>query len=192
MGGAIARGLAADPTFNTADITVCAPNRHQELDALKAEFPEMTVSTDNKDAVLHTDMIIVAVKPWLLATIIDEIAPVADFSRQTLVSIVAGVSCSDILGMLPGGIAPAGVVRVIPNTAIAVMESVNFVTFKDTPQERQDALLKVLEPEVRGAVVLCEGGGNPAVREAVVAAVRAALALPAYKISVHQLTNGWK
>ena len=26
------------------------------------------------------------------------------------------------------------------------MESVNFVTFKDTPQERQDALLKVLEP----------------------------------------------
>ena len=68
----------------------------------------------------------------------------------------------------------------------------SYILVRGQNGEEQPVLLKVLEPEVRGAVVLCEGGGDPAVREAVVAAVRAALALPANKISVHQLTNGGK
>ena len=144
MGGAIARGIAASQP--EVSLSVSSPNRHGELDRLAAYSSSIAVTTSNTECIAEADFIVVAVKPWLLATVIDEIAPVADFSRQTLVSIVDGVSCSDILAMLPGGIAPAGVVRVIPNTAIAVMESVNFVTFKDTPQERQDALLKVLEP----------------------------------------------
>lgn len=75
MGGAIARGLAADPDFCTADITVCSPNNHGELDALKADYPDMNVDTDNEKAILGTDIIILAVKPWLMYDVMDPLSP---------------------------------------------------------------------------------------------------------------------
>ena len=125
MGGAIARGLAADPTFNTADITVCAPNRHQELDALKAEFPEMTVSTDNKDAVLHTDMIIVAVKPWLVYDVMDPLSSYIQWKKQILVSVAAGVPLEELEDL--SLCTPPAVFRVMPNTAISLRKSMTFI-----------------------------------------------------------------
>ena len=125
MGGAIARGLAADPTFNTADITVCAPNRHQELDALSAEFPELTVSTDNKEAVLHTDMIILAVKPWMVYEVMDPLSELIRWERQILVSVAAGVGLEKLEDL--SLCTPPAVFRVMPNTAISIGKSMTFI-----------------------------------------------------------------
>lgn len=50
---------------------------------------------------------------------------------------------------------------------------------------RKKALLKTtLEPTVRGAVVVCDGGGDPAVVERVTEAVRAILGISANRICV--------
>lgn len=134
MGGAIARGLAADPTFNTADITVCAPNRHQELDALKAEFPEMTVSTDNKDAVLHTDMIIVAVKPWFVYDVMDPLSSYIQWKKQILVSVAAGVPLEELEDL--SLCTPPAVFRVMPNTAISLRKSMTFICSRGANEEQ--------------------------------------------------------
>lgn len=92
MGGAIARGLAAGKKVNSSDITVCSPNNHKELDALKAQDAAINVSTDNAKAVEGTDAIIIAVKPWLLDKVMGELAPKIDFERQLIISIVAGTT----------------------------------------------------------------------------------------------------
>lgn len=126
MGGAIARGLAAGSRVATADITVCSPNRRGELDAIKAEYESINVSTDNRLAA-SADVVIVAVKPWLLDEVMQALDGVIDFKRQMLVSIVAGVTL-DRLAAYAGADAPAATVfQLIPNTAISVHQSMTFI-----------------------------------------------------------------
>ena len=56
MGGAIARGLAADTVF-ASEHTIAVSNRTQpKLDAIKAEYPQIETSTDNCQAAAAADM----------------------------------------------------------------------------------------------------------------------------------------
>lgn len=125
MGGAIARGLAADPDFCTADITVCSPNNHGELDALKADYPDMNVDTDNEKAILGTDIIILAVKPWLVYDVMDPLSQKIQWEKQMLVSVAAGITLSQLEDL--SLCTPPAVFRVMPNTAIAVRKSMTFI-----------------------------------------------------------------
>lgn len=131
MGGAIARGIAEKGKVAAKDIIAASPNRHKELDALKEEFPEMNVTTDNIEAA-QADYIVIAVKPWLLTEVLKQIAPALLEHKTTIVSIVAGVSCAEISEMIEY---TAKVVRVIPNTAIAAGESMTFLTTDIATQE---------------------------------------------------------
>ena len=65
-----------------------------------------------------------------------------------------------------------------------------YILVRGASGAEEPILLRVLEPTVRGVVILCEGGGDPGVRESVIAAAKAALAVPANRISVHKLSNG--
>lgn len=125
MGGAIARGLAAGSKVAAADIVVCSPNRHGELDALKAEYPSINVSVDNEAAVNGTEMIILAVKPWVLDPVMDDLKMKIDFQRQMLVSIVAGATLGELANYAFAG--KAAVFQLIPNTAISVHQSMTFI-----------------------------------------------------------------
>lgn len=136
MGGAIARGIAASGIVAVSDIAVCSPNRHGELDALAAEYPGLNVSTDNSLAA-KADYIILAVKPWLLDEVFNAIAADVDFTRQAIVSIVAGVPLSHLEEFAPEGIKPA-VFRLIPNTAISVHESMTFISAANASKEQID------------------------------------------------------
>ena len=135
MGGAIARGIARSKMPAIKCIAVSSPNRHGELEALKSDFPEIVTTTSNSTAVCDADMVVVAVKPWLLDEVMHEIAPSVDFSRQMLVSIVAGVPLSHLAEFAPAEIKPA-VFRLIPNTAIAVGESMTFIASANATDEQ--------------------------------------------------------
>ena len=74
MGGATARGLAIGQHINTQNIYVSNPSRGK-LEAIKAEFPQINITQDNKECVREADMIIIAVKPWKLEELAKEIAP---------------------------------------------------------------------------------------------------------------------
>lgn len=139
MGGAIARGIARSGMSSVQCITVSSPNHHGELDALAREFPLISTTTDNSTAASDADIVIVAVKPWLLDEVMHEIASVADFSRQMLVSIVAGVPLARLAEYAPQGVQPA-VFRLIPNTAIAVGESMTFVAASGASPEQVAAV----------------------------------------------------
>ena len=72
MGGAVARGLAKGSLVKTSDITVSNPSRGK-LEVLKVEFPELNITCENSQAVTGADVVILAVKPWKIQEVIEEI-----------------------------------------------------------------------------------------------------------------------
>ena len=50
-------------------------------------------------------------------------------------------------------------------------------------------LLKVIEPNIRGVAIVCDGGENAAVRENIINAVSAVLDIKTNKISVSKKQN---
>ena len=86
MGSAIAVGLVSTGFIPASDITVTSP-RQATLDRIADACPGITTDTDNAAAVKEADVIILAVKPWLVQSVVEEIAPRIDFRQQTLVSL---------------------------------------------------------------------------------------------------------
>lgn len=122
MGGAIARGLAADAVF-ASEHTIAASNRTQpKLDAIKAEYPQIETSTDNCQAAAAADIVVIAVKPWLIDSVAEGLRPVLT-AGQIIVSVVAGVPFSHLRELF----GTATLFRVIPNTAIAIGESMTVI-----------------------------------------------------------------
>lgn len=72
-----------------------------------------------EQVVLESDIIIIAVKPKDMVDVMGEIKKLA-FAGKLLISVAAGISLGIIEKHLPG----AAVVRIMPNTACAVLESV--------------------------------------------------------------------
>ncbi len=117
IGSAIARGLARSGRLPAKQIIVTRRKTHLSAHLTKEGF---TVQSDNLDAVRRTKVVILAVDPQHLAPLVREIAPALDPKHHVLISIVSGVSIAEILA-LAGKTLP--VVRAMPNTAIAIQES---------------------------------------------------------------------
>lgn len=127
MGGAIARGLASGKLVRAENIMVSDPDA-VKLDELKRSAPGIRTVTDNAEAVIGADIVIIAVKPWLLADVLGRIAPSMDYTVQAIASVVAGVDCDSIKKMADNGSGIDPVVfRIIPNTAISICKSVTFI-----------------------------------------------------------------
>lgn len=137
MGGAIARGLARGTRVAAAAIAVSDVNE-QNLQALKAEFPEMTTTTSNVAVVEDASVIILAVKPWLVETVADEIEKKIDYKKQIVVSVAAGIDFSKLVDFFDSD---ATLFRVIPNTAIDVLQSVSTISSQKASQEQVDLIL---------------------------------------------------
>lgn len=125
MGGGLAHGLLKGEMFNSSDITLANPSQ-RPLDV----FAEAgaSVTTDNKLAAEHSDIVTVAVKPWLVETVLTEIKPVMNYKKQILIVIAAGISSQQITKWMTndnGEMLP--LFLVIPNTAIAELSSMTFI-----------------------------------------------------------------
>jgi pyrroline-5-carboxylate reductase len=157
MGSAIARGLVQGSFFQPEDITVIdiyeAP-----LKALQAYNPGIRIALREYDNVASADIILLAVKPWLINDTLLNIKFHLDYRRQILVSIAAGITIEEINKMLSKSSdeAPLPVLfRLIPNTAIAVRQSVTLISSHNASSEQEDLLLKIFD-ELGSAVLLDE------------------------------------
>ena len=90
MGGAIARGLAKGKLIQSKNIRVSDVSQ-ANLDAIKAFDAEITVGTSNRDMIEGADIIMLAVKPWLVEVIAEEIENKINYEKQIIVLIAAGV-----------------------------------------------------------------------------------------------------
>ena len=80
IGGAIARGLAKGTMFKASDIT-CTAQSDETLEKMRKIDPDFILTHDNVEAARNADIIIIAVKPWRVEMIIDEIKSVLDFEK---------------------------------------------------------------------------------------------------------------
>jgi len=149
IGSAIARGLAASGLYQPCDITLTR-RRVELLEPLRKE--KFTVRQDNHAAVKEAGIIILAVGPRQLEILAREIQPVLDARRHIVISIVSGVSLSQMNGWLNSG---APLVRAMSNTAIAIREA---MTCLSAAPEHQAALAsaKVLFDALGKTLVVAE------------------------------------
>jgi pyrroline-5-carboxylate reductase len=114
MAEALIRGLI-EASFPASQLQVSAP-RQERLDELRDRYGVET-STDNKAVAAWADIVVVAVKPQIVATVLDEITHHLRDSAL-LISVAAGVTTSALESHLP---ATARVVRSMPNTPALVL-----------------------------------------------------------------------
>ena len=139
MGGAIARGLIKGEMFLPSDIAISDVSE-KTLEQLRNINTDWTLSTSNAAIIQDADIIVLAVKPWLVEDIADEIAQKIDYSRQILISIAAGIDLFQ-LGLLFDN--EATIFRIIPNTAIEVLESVSVIASTNASKEQIDAVSSI-------------------------------------------------
>lgn len=119
MGGATALGLAA--ALPQAAITVTAKHA-ATLEKFAARGLRTTL--DNVAAAREAELVVLAVKPWLAESVLEELKPV--LSGKVLVSFAAGIPSAQLLGWLEGA-GVAGAYTVIPNLAVEVGQSMTFI-----------------------------------------------------------------
>lgn len=155
MGGAIARGLTQGTLVAPSNIRVSDLNEGVLAD-LKKYSEGIITTTNNVSAIAGADIVIVAVKPWLVETVIHQIKPHLDYEKQLVVSIAAGITFDQLKELLQNdeGAIPA-IFRVIPNTAIAILQSMTIMASCNAGRE-QEALVKSIFDELGKTVVVEE------------------------------------
>ena len=106
------------------------------------------LSDDNAAVVAASDMIVLAVLPQQLNQLMEQIAGVIDVNRHVVISVASGVSCADIRSKLTDGVE---VIRAMPNTAIAIGQSMTCVATDNAAPAHVDEVVRMFETV--GAVV---------------------------------------
>jgi len=103
--------------------------RVQLLDDLAAKG--ICIEKDNKLAVAEANLIIIAVKPYQAVEVIADIKPVLR-PGQLVASMMTGISLVQLKELLPAGVIP---LRVMPNTAVSLQESMTLIAAPDCTEE---------------------------------------------------------
>ncbi len=117
LGSAIANGLIKKNFCLPEQITITKRNP-DTLSSLKAKG--ITVTNDNSAAVKNADIIILAVKPFQAKEVLESVNGHYQQKNPLLCSVVTGFSLEQIKSATPDHVS---VVRAMPNTAIAIGES---------------------------------------------------------------------
>ena len=86
MGGALIKGWAKSGKID--NITVADKNEAL-LAQFKQEYPALTITTDNVEAVKGADIVVLVVKPWLMKMVLAEVKHALDLDKQIIVSDAA-------------------------------------------------------------------------------------------------------
>lgn len=128
MGGAIACGLAKGTTLDAENITCIDPNP-AALEKMRGTGLPFNLTSDFRKPIKDADILILAVKPYMVEEVISEIRDLIDCRRQILFSVVAGVTFDQLNHYLLQGATHIKPIqfRVMPNTAISIGESMTFI-----------------------------------------------------------------
>ena len=164
MGGAIIQGLIKNGT---------APDRIIAADPMEGsrkraeEKYGIRTTANNAEAVRDSDLIVLAVKPYMAAHVCDEICTELT-DEQIVLSIMAGKRMKDLEDMLGGH---PKIVRAMPNTPCLIGEGmIGYCASKGVTQSEKDAAADILRgvglaeelPEKLMDTVTSVSGSSPA------------------------------
>lgn len=130
LGVAIAEGLLKSGFAKPSQITVTRRTLSR-IEFLKEKG--VTTTDDNARAILENDIIIVALKPYNVKEVLAGLKDKFDSKRHVVISVVTGILLSELSEIIGKDIS---LFRAMPNTAIAIQESVTCVcTVNGTKQQ---------------------------------------------------------
>jgi pyrroline-5-carboxylate reductase len=116
MGEALISGLISSGSAPAENI-ICSDLREEKLQAIAKAYGVKT-TTDNLEVVRQSDILIYAIKPQIMASVLKETAELLDMSKL-VISIAAGVPLAAIESCLHKDLR---LIRVMPNVAVSVKE----------------------------------------------------------------------
>lgn len=123
MGGAILKGILSANLVKENDIFVHTSTK-AKMEQL-ASLYHIQVASSNVEVVMKSDIIFLAIKPYLFERIFEEIKDVIE-PTKLFVSIAAGQSLSNMLVM--SGRLDTKIIRTMPNTPVMVGEGMSAAT----------------------------------------------------------------
>jgi len=122
MGGALLKGFIESEKLSAQNILVCEPNE-KRANQLRQEFG-LRVARDSKSAIKECNVVLLAIKPQIVDSVLDEIKGALD-KEKTLISIAAGISTDHILKKVNKNIP---IVRVMPNTPALIGKGISVIS----------------------------------------------------------------
>lgn len=121
-----------------------------KLQQLEKKY-KINTCKDNCAAVLDSDVIVIAVKPQMVPSVLKEIKN--SIKNQLIISIAAGVKLEALENALPEG---AKVVRVMPNVAAVVQEAASAISFGSAVSKEDASIATAIFNAIGRTVVLPE------------------------------------
>jgi len=136
LGSSIGKGILSLGTLKKENLVICEKRK------LRIKYLEdigfKVIDSDLKASVANAGIIIISVKPQQFLKLLEEIKPYIA-PGQIIISTVTGVTIAEmesILGKLP-------LVRIMPNTAIEIRQSMTCLCFSNTTAEHEDKVVKL-------------------------------------------------
>ena len=148
MAEALIKGLLSKKLLKPDQITASdlSENRRNHL---KKSF-RINITSENKEAVTGSEIIVLAVKPQIMSTVLEDIGPFVS-RNHIVVSIAAGITIQSLEKRLLKG---TRVVRVMPNTpALVQAGAAALCKGTNTSQNDLDVVRKILEAVGKAVVV---------------------------------------
>jgi len=152
MGTAIIKGLISSGVIGSDRILA------SDALARRRKFVEeahgIRTTSDNRELVAQSDIVILAIKPQVCPTVLSEIGDILD-ETKLLLSIIAGVTVDRILSMAK---AKEGtrVIRTIPNTPAMVKEGITVIATDNTTSPKDIKITETIFKTVGRTVVMEE------------------------------------
>jgi len=138
LGTSIAEGLISSKFSKPGDITITRRNINL-LEGLRKKG--VNITSNNNDAVKKSEVIILAVKPFQVKEVVDGIKKDLTPGKHIVVSVITGVYIDDINSFIKKTIP---VFRAMPNTAIAIKESMTCLSASKNASASQVEYIKSL------------------------------------------------
>ncbi len=148
LGLAIALGLVKSGDILPENITIT--RRHIESIQFLTE-KGLSITSNNIEAASKADIILLAIKPYQIAAVLAEIQPVLT-ENQLLISVVSSVSMVDIAEIVK---VKMPIFRAMPNTAIAIQQSMTCISYLNTTNEQNEKVLAIFK-QLGEAIVIDE------------------------------------
>lgn len=154
MGGALIKGWAKAAREGKADLDITLTARTQQtLDKFAALYPELHTLLNNIEAIQDADIVLLAVKPWLIDSVLCEMGDA--LKDKTVISVAANARHERID------------VYVMPNIAAEFGQSMTFIEETPNAEALQSAVslfslvgqLQVVDQKHMGAGMMMAGCG---------------------------------
>ncbi len=139
LGSSIAKGLVKSGLMQPKQITVT--NLELEMIQHLHDKEGFNITTDNVKAVESAEIVIIAVKPTGATPLLEQVKEILKHGKHVLISVISGVKINDletILGDVP-------VIRAMPNTAIAIQESMTALSFNEKGLAYKEKVVNIFD-----------------------------------------------